>query len=661
MIALSETFRLPWHEFLEYFSLFPLVIAVWGRLFHAANLFLAPLIGIQVFIVIAGIWCCRRRFLLLSVGFIGSAITVLMVYRLLTTYEPFAGYPPFIAGLGGFAVGMTSCIYATLSVEMEGGTAHMFRLIVGSAALLVAGIMLGIHHTMFQGYYPTLHLTLIALGFIAMLWGGYTLASLLSSSIVEASRRLAVLAVVSALVMITAILGARISIPSDIEPYLPAMSELKQNISSTGEDYYGGQPLIIRCQERDDELSSSEALELFFEYSGYPVLDEKLPLEQMNLLFIMIEATRFDETSLAANHVRDLTPNIGKLKRDGAYNFVRAQAPSSGTHQTTGAILNMTYPSFTPMTIRNPHWQGKLHNRAVTVPERFAEMGHETFRVVHPVLERNRSGYGQGFGTDLEIEKAPGEREFSEVDEQITDKTLSQLELLRDDDRPFFGWLFYWSPHAPYVHRDERDEREVPSARRRYRQEIRHADRQVGRVLDRLDELDLLDKTIVVITSDHGEEFGEHRAHGHNRNLHGTSVHVPLVVRLPSKRGVTIDEPTSLSFLFTWLLLHAEGEVRARTVDHVRETVAPAIRASDGYVVSELLKQSGTIVSLMNGEEKIIFDTASGRIQFFDLVSDPDEQNNIVLSASKRVQEGRARVQRYLAFRACNREFEWGK
>jgi arylsulfatase A-like enzyme len=150
----------------------------------------------------------------------------------------------------------------------------------------------------------------------------------------------------------------------------------------------------------------------------------------------------------------------------------------------------------------------------------------------------------------------------------------------RDRDHPYFAFVNFYDAHDPYVAPDEyyaridaapqqkaapvkviEDGRLVDAeaghrrqrlaALRDYEAGIAYLDDQVGALLADLEARGLLENTLVVITSDHGEEFGEHGRSWHGRTLYMPSIHVPLVVRLPdgSRAGERIREPVSLTDL----------------------------------------------------------------------------------------------------------------
>jgi len=151
----------------------------------------------------------------------------------------------------------------------------------------------------------------------------------------------------------------------------------------------------------------------------------------------------------------------------------------------------------------------------------------------------------------------------------VTDSVLEELERRARGDEPFFLFAHYFDPHYDYTPPAEHDlfdpdyagsidgndffdspliagpatgpgarerrvpERDLERVLSLYEGELSWTDAQVGRILDRLDELDLARNTLVIVTSDHGDEFFEHGAIGHRRTLFEEVVRVPLIVRLP--------------------------------------------------------------------------------------------------------------------------------
>jgi len=176
---------------------------------------------------------------------------------------------------------------------------------------------------------------------------------------------------------------------------------------------------------------------------------------------------------------------------------------------------------------------------------------------------------------------------------------------------------------------------------------ILYADRKIGQLLDSLEQGGMLDNTFVIITSDHGEEFGEHGGMRHARSLHREMLHVPLIVRVPGQTEAHIvRDPVSLTDLFP-TLLELMGLPTTRPVDgRTITTLLPGSdsRASDlavpmllGHIDTHTSRRS----SLQVGPLKIIRGDMSDTLQFpastpwllYDVREDPGE--TIDLSAQR--------------------------
>ncbi|MDO9598865.1 MAG: sulfatase, partial [Azoarcus sp.] len=133
----------------------------------------------------------------------------------------------------------------------------------------------------------------------------------------------------------------------------------------------------------------------------------------------------------------------------------------------------------------------------------------------------------------------------------------------RDQGRPFYGFMFFESTHAPYTFPETAAIRpdyepdlnyvrmnlqdNIDGIHARYINAAHHVDQEVGRLLDYLKQHDMLDNTIVMFTGDHGEEFMEkgHWGHGHNRTFPEEQIRVPLVLWMPGHKPEVIHERTS--------------------------------------------------------------------------------------------------------------------
>jgi arylsulfatase A-like enzyme len=254
------------------------------------------------------------------------------------------------------------------------------------------------------------------------------------------------------------------------------------------------------------------------------------------------------------------------------------------------------------------------------------------------------------------------------------------------DDERFFAFVHMWDVHydyepppefdrfdPSYAGRDngvgvtERYPGTKPPAPRDlehiialYDGEILFTDHNVGRLLERLQRAGRLDDTLVVLTSDHGEEFREHGMFGHGNTLYEESVRVPLILRYPERvpAGTTVDATASLVDVAPTILELCDlpapdgmwgrsllpalgGDLAQRPAPMERTWMRPAPDTDEGFTVQ-------SIRGVHSGTHKLVRETDrdGGRVYFFDLEADPTERSPIVTGqlgkGDARVVEARA-------------------
>jgi arylsulfatase A-like enzyme/Flp pilus assembly protein TadD len=194
----------------------------------------------------------------------------------------------------------------------------------------------------------------------------------------------------------------------------------------------------------------------------------------------------------------------------------------------------------------------------VTLAEVFKAAGYATHAEVAAVVLKQSSGLDQGFDTyrdvpptelklNLKRFKAnPWEWEMEDKEPpaivpqvpkvesdrnagDITDRGIELLTELAGSDEPFFMFLHYFDPHWPH----EAPEPFASQYEDTYLAEIAYFDDQFGRLMAALDDLGFADDTFVILTSDHGEGRGQHGEYTHSTFLYDSTLHVPLLMRLP--------------------------------------------------------------------------------------------------------------------------------
>lgn len=250
--------------------------------------------------------------------------------------------------------------------------------------------------------------------------------------------------------------------------------------------------------------------------------------------------------------------------------------------------------------------------------------------------------------------------------EDVTPPAIEWLKSNSGREKPFFLWVHYFDPHAPYHYREHfarlkriPDGKQVHAAGDAMRERIRNYDTEIaymdwhfGKLLSTLDQLGLRDSTLVVLTADHGESLGEHGYVGHGRQLFEDITRIPLIVRLPGviEAGLTIPTPVSILDIAPTLLgltVRDSLEENNAPLNFSGRTLAPGLaagkRLSDraqysvtyagkkGYApkwLSWLWMDNAEIPLLfgyLTGNRKLIYSPNDETLALYDIGRDPAE------------------------------------
>ena len=248
-----------------------------------------------------------------------------------------------------------------------------------------------------------------------------------------------------------------------------------------------------------------------------------------NVVLVTIDTLRADHVG-AYGHAAAETPTIDRLAREGVLvEDAVVQVPQ--TRPSHASIFTGRYPY--EHAVRD-NYSAPLAPGTPTLASILRQQGWDTAAFIGAYPVSRPSGLDRGFAVfddpfaagDATTREARTERRAKEV----VDKALAWL--VRPRTGPFFAWLHLFDPHAPY---------EAPApygprhARSPYDGEVAYADAQLGRVLAWLDEKGLRGRTLVVVTSDHGEGLGEHGEDEHMFFVYDSTLHVPLVFSWPGR------------------------------------------------------------------------------------------------------------------------------
>jgi arylsulfatase A-like enzyme len=360
--------------------------------------------------------------------------------------------------------------------------------------------------------------------------------------------------------------------------------------------------------------------------------------DECNVLLVLVDTLRADHLP-CYGYERDTAPSICGLA-DRSLLFEQVTATSSWTKPSTASLLSGLYAkSHGALSESQP-----LPDDVTILPELLRARGYATHAFSGNGIVGPDWNFDQGYD---------GFVQFDDPVEHIRSDTINAraVPFLRGLEEPFFLFVHYVDPHDPYTPpeaarhfsrghpRPTRPKFDafvagyrvgsggIEQQRDFYDDEILFNDRSVGELLSVLEERGLSDRTVVVVTSDHGEEFFEHGAFSHRKQLYEESLRVPLLMRIPSLAvGRRIRQPVSLVDVLPTLLdvLDVPDLERPQGLDGVS---AFALPQHPGVVYAEHDDFGHRLVSMRDGATKLIVRTSPiAQAELFRLGRDPGEQ-----------------------------------
>lgn len=376
------------------------------------------------------------------------------------------------------------------------------------------------------------------------------------------------------------------------------------------------------------------------------------PPDAPNIIIVTIDTLRADHLS-CHGYERPTTPFLDSLAARGC-RFVNAYSTAPWTAPSMASLFTGLYPrehGILHGAVAGPQniiHQEMLVDRFVTLPEALQAAGYRTFAVISNGHVSRETGFAQGFDgfNMLWFEKSPAPNNAAaDISEQIAGA------------RPFFFWIHYFDPHAPYFAREpwirpyydneaavarwegtlmkqlrlrmneiRRDPDAVPALQAMYDSELNYCDQYVKELFDMLP---VDEDTLIVVSADHGEEFMEHGGVGHGDTLFDEVVHVPLIIVLPGGRaaGTTVEAPVSNKDIGA-TILEAAGIPPASTGlggTSLLSLVEGGKKPPYDTVYLEL-DRGGNWKGLRRGPWKFICRGRRQKCALYNLESDPGEQ-----------------------------------
>lgn len=356
-----------------------------------------------------------------------------------------------------------------------------------------------------------------------------------------------------------------------------------------------------------------------------------------NVLLLTIDTLRADHLG-CYGHQSAKTPVLDRLAAEG-FLFELNTSSNPITQPSHSTILTGVYPMVHGV---RDNTLFHLAPEQTTIAEMLRDAGWATGAAVGGFPLTREFGTAQGFDhydDDLKANKLdhrgrPARPQFATwYDERpaghVNDAILPWLR--QDRHEPFFVWMHYWDPHHPHI---------APApygqlfANAPYDGEIAYADASFGMVLEELKRTGEFDRTLIVVTSDHGEGMHEHNEATHAFLAYETTIRVPLILRVPgevggqriSERTGTVDiVPTILDFVG----VEAPAGLQGRSLRPLMSgTAGEPDRAYYAESLSPRLSRDfAELRVLMQGPRKYIY---GPRPELFDVRTDPDELTDLV-------------------------------
>jgi arylsulfatase len=376
-------------------------------------------------------------------------------------------------------------------------------------------------------------------------------------------------------------------------------------------------------------------------------------LASANVLFVILDAGRARSFG-TYGYPRETTPEIDRLASEGVV-FERVYTPAVYTLGAMSSVWTSQYPDRHHSAVS---FSARLPKDRLTLAELLSAQGIHTAGFVANAVAGSLFGFDRGFQEFEEVFRTLGSR--GDVFRKVVPAWLA-----KNRDRRFFAYVHFREPHFPYdpeppfdtrfgpdgpipkaARRDARFFQDVNQHRRAFSEDEREhlvrlydgnlafADQELGALVRALAEQGLLEKTVVIVAADHGEELLEHGWIGHNVQVYEPTVRVPLIVRFPKGSGPAGTRVRALSDLLDVAptiadIFGVRGKGGSDTEFQGRSLLAVALGAPGKPAVLSRSVWDRPRYALRDDRFKFLYDTRTGEEQLYDLATDPGEARDV--------------------------------
>jgi len=395
-----------------------------------------------------------------------------------------------------------------------------------------------------------------------------------------------------------------------------------------------------------------------------------------NIVLITIDTLRADHLS-CYGYERNTSPNIDKIAKEGI-RFTHALATSSWTAPSMASIMTSLYPishgvKHGIIKSEKAYNQEILDEKFNALAEILKNHGYTTFGAAANFHLFKEMGFGQGF----DYYYCKGLDNASALNDVI----FSWKDNIKKCKK-FFLWAHYFDPHEPYYARTpwindyaaeswignthlsksyiEKLKKLIPVLKKEtgslgyltslYDSEINYVDYHIGNLIY---ELGSDDNSLIIITSDHGEEFLDHGSLGHATTLYQELIHVPLIIKLPFSFRESIDsvndEPVSIIDIFPTILgvleITPPSEIKGINLLDIKKQPK---RQKRDYLFSELTREQ-ILKTILSKNWKYIYNYRNKKGELYNITKDNREMENMIHKESSIAKELRKHLSHWIS------------
>ena len=333
------------------------------------------------------------------------------------------------------------------------------------------------------------------------------------------------------------------------------------------------------------------------------------------VILVTVDALRADVFS--PKYAASL-PNLNEFRQSAVF-FSEARSFSTGTRYSLAALLTGRHLSMLKSTKLASNGKPSYQtDKLPRVQELLAQRGVTSAQAsALPLVLSEPSGLVRGFSEHFLFDDGDVLKGTPEVMQHAFDR------LKKQGPEPFFYYMHIMDPHEPYYDHGKPTRGKHDA----YMHEVAYADEWIGRLRQKIRELGIADRTMLILAADHGEAFGEHGLRTHNKALYEVLVRIPIVIECPGVKPRKDDTYVSLLDLGPTIL----DALRVGTPGYLMgDSLVPLLagqKPKNERIV--YMERDTTRAALFPDGIKVILTDNPPNEEVYDIRKDPEEENNL--------------------------------